>query len=345
MRAACLGFREGALALLLLTLPVRSLAQPAALLVSTFPVDGTPQAVRKISLTGEDLGIFALVGLNSALGLALDRVGNLYAANVGDGTIRRFSATGADLGVFATVRQPLALAFDSAGNLFVSDNFDNTIHKFSPTGQDLGIIASLLGFGCPTDLVVRRAGTLLVADACSSVIREFSTTGASLGIFASTGLSNPLGFALDSAENLFVSNTGGAFQNTIRKFSAAGQDLGFFASTGLAFVARLATDGAGNLYAANEQQLPGADPGEYSIRKFSPAGQDLGDLVTIASIPLALVVTVPGFAGTPGLPNCQAKSVSALNGQFGNMPVAATALGFPSVPALQQAIRVFCDVQ
>ena len=211
-------------------------------------------------MTGEDLGIFAVGGLNGALGLALDRVGNLYAANVGDGTIHRFSATGADLGVFARARQPLALTFDSAGNLFVSDNFDNTIHKFSPTGQDLGIIISLLGFGCPADLVVSRAGTLLVADACSSVIREFSTTGASLGIFASAGLSNPLGLALDGAENLFVSNTGGAFQNTIRRFSATGQDLGVFASTGLAFAARLAIDGTGNLYAANMQPLPAAAP-------------------------------------------------------------------------------------
>ena len=73
------GFRGAALALLLLTLPVSSRAQPAALLISTVPLDGTPPAIRKISLTGEDTGIFASVGLNGALGLALDRAGNLYA--------------------------------------------------------------------------------------------------------------------------------------------------------------------------------------------------------------------------------------------------------------------------
>jgi hypothetical protein len=113
----------------------------------------------------------------------------------------------------------------------------------------------------------------------------------------------------------------------------------------LAFAARLATDLRGNLYAANMQQLPGAAPGEYSIRKFSPAGQDLGNLATIASVPLALVVTLPGFAGTPGLPNCHGKSVSALNRQFGNMPLATATLGFPSVHALQDAIQVFCEGQ
>jgi DNA-binding beta-propeller fold protein YncE len=340
MSRICFGWRRVALALLLLTLPITSLAQPAALLVSTVPLDGAPPTIRRMSLTGDDLGVFASVGLNGALGLALDRAGNVYVANVGDGTIHRFSAAGADLGVFAAVRQPVALTFDSAGNLYVSDILDNTIHKFSPAGQDLGVITSLLGFGCPADLVVSRAGTLLVADACSSVIREFSTTGASLGIFASAGLSNPLGVALDREGNLFVSNTGGAFQNTIHKFSAAGEDLGVFASTGLAFAARLAIDSSGNLYAANMQPLPGAAAG--SIRKFSPAGQDLGNLATIAGVPLALVVTVPAFAGTPGLANCHGRSVSALNRQFGNMPLAAVALGFPSVRVLQDAIQVFC---
>jgi DNA-binding beta-propeller fold protein YncE len=227
------------LAVLLLAFPALGMAQSSGgVLISVIPeLNGLPYTIRKFSLTGENLGIFASTGLNQPLDLALDRVGNMYAANVSDGTIHRFSPTGADLGVFATVHEPVALAFDAAGNLFVSDIFDNTIHEFSPTGEDLGVITSLLGFGCPGDLVVNRAGNLLVADPCLSVIREFSTTGASIGIFASAGLSNPSGVALDGDGNLFVSNTGGAFQNTIHKFSAAGQDLGVFAATGLAFAA------------------------------------------------------------------------------------------------------------
>jgi len=132
-----------------------------------------------------------------------------------------------------------------------------------------------------------------------------------------------------------VSNTGGAFQNTIRKFSPAGQDLGVFAATGLAFAARIDVDIAGNVFAANMLQ--------FSIRKFSPTGEDLGDFAVLASQPLALVIINPGFAGTPGAPNCHGKSVSALTGEFGGLPAAATALGFPSVRALQEAIRGFCQ--
>jgi uncharacterized repeat protein (TIGR03803 family) len=48
------------------------------------------------------------------------------------------------------------------------------------------------------------------------------------------------------------------------------------------------------------------------------------------------------FAGTPGKPNCHGKSVSALAKQYGGLNSAAAALGYPSVSALQDAIRAFC---
>jgi hypothetical protein len=49
------------------------------------------------------------------------------------------------------------------------------------------------------------------------------------------------------------------------------------------------------------------------------------------------------FAGQPGAPNCQGKSVSALSNQYGTLDAAAAALGFPSAKALQDAIRAFCS--
>ena len=49
-----------------------------------------------------------------------------------------------------------------------------------------------------------------------------------------------------------------------------------------------------------------------------------------------------GFAGTPGAANCHGKSVSALAQQHGGMAAAASALGYESVKALQQAITAFC---
>jgi hypothetical protein len=48
------------------------------------------------------------------------------------------------------------------------------------------------------------------------------------------------------------------------------------------------------------------------------------------------------FAGTPGKANCYGQSVSALARQFKGLNAAAAALGFASVPALQDAILAFC---
>jgi hypothetical protein len=49
------------------------------------------------------------------------------------------------------------------------------------------------------------------------------------------------------------------------------------------------------------------------------------------------------FAGTPGFSNCHGQSVAALTQQFGGLNAAAAALGFPSVQALQNAIKAFCQ--
>jgi hypothetical protein len=187
---------------------------------------------------------------------------------------------------------------------------------------------------------VARSDTLLVS-ASNNTILEFSLTGQDLGTFASAGLNQPLGLALDRSGNLYVANVA---DGTIRKFSPTGQDLGIFASTGLRFPAGLAFDRSGNLFVANGQQRPGQT--DYSIRKFSPTGQDLGDFAVLSTQPRYLVIAVsavPAFAGTPGRSNCHGKSVSALARQFGGLAAAAAALEYPSVQALQDAIREFCE--
>jgi hypothetical protein len=48
------------------------------------------------------------------------------------------------------------------------------------------------------------------------------------------------------------------------------------------------------------------------------------------------------FAGTPGQADCHGVTVSGLAEQFGSIPAAAAALGFPSVKALQDSFGAFC---
>jgi hypothetical protein len=48
------------------------------------------------------------------------------------------------------------------------------------------------------------------------------------------------------------------------------------------------------------------------------------------------------FAGTPGATNCNGQTVSALSNQYGTLDAAASALGYPSVNALQKDIKAYC---
>jgi YVTN family beta-propeller protein len=60
--------------------------------------------------------------------------------------------------------------------------------------------------------------------------------------------------------------------------------------------------------------------------------------------PTAIAIGPVTFAGTPGFSNCRGQSGAALTQQYGSMNAAAAALGYPSVQALQSAIRTFCRV-
>jgi predicted outer membrane repeat protein len=86
------------------------------------------------------------------------------------------------------------------------------------------------------------------------------------------------------------------------------------------------TDPAGNRLATDQRGLPRPDAGEHVCDIGAYEFQD-----------------APVFAGQPGKPNCHGKSVSALAKEFGGLDAAASALGFPSVQALQNAIWAFCS--
>jgi hypothetical protein len=55
-----------------------------------------------------------------------------------------------------------------------------------------------------------------------------------------------------------------------------------------------------------------------------------------------IATPLPVFAGMPGKANCYGQSVSALAKQYHGLIGAATALGYPSISALQDAILAFC---
>src|SRR5271165_2695403 len=143
--------------------------------------------------------------LNAPTGVAIDRSGTLYVAEIGASDIRRITPQGvvttvagvpgvvgsADgTGAAARFSTPCGIAADGAGTLYVADTGNSAIRKISPSG----VVTTLAG----------SAGL----------------TGSADGTGAAAHFNRPCGIAIDDAGNLFVADTG---NSTIRRISPAGR--------------------------------------------------------------------------------------------------------------------------
>jgi YVTN family beta-propeller protein len=88
-----------------------------------------------------------------------------------------------------------------------------------------------------------------------------------------------------------------------------------------------------------------ANSGSTAVSVIDTATNAVSTTIPVGNAPIAFGVFIqpaPRFAGTPEKANCYGKSVSALVRQYHGLGAAATALGFSSVKALQNAIMAFC---
>jgi streptogramin lyase len=159
-------------------------------------------------------------------------------------------------GSAAKFHNPVGIAIDSAGNIFVADSYNHTIRKIDATTLEVTTFAGTAG-----------------------------AYGSANGIGLTARFNNPFGIAIDSSDNLFVTDQS---NYTIRKIRPDRFVSTFAGSTGVFGL----TDGTGSsarfgslfgIAIDNSDNLYVGDNGSYTIRKVTSLG----------------VVTT--FAGTTGI--------------------------------------------
>jgi len=249
---------------------------------------------------------------NTPYGLALDSQGNIIVAEQTGHKIRKINpATGvvttiagsgtqgtADgQGTAAQFAYPSDVAVDANDNIYVADFNTHRIRKITSTGlvstlsgSSSGITNGALAsakFSYPMGLeldatgnflyVVDRGDRLRVIDLIAGMVTApagSGTSGSANGAGTAAQFYYPTGIAVDSANNVYISQTQGG--SPIRKVSAtfdvttiAGGTNGYVNGTGTTALFNqpggLAIDSAGTLYVA--------DTYNGRIRKISPAGE------------------------------------------------------------------------
>ncbi len=264
---------------------------------------------------GTNDGIGSAAQFKQPEGVAVDSAGIVYVADRGNNTIRKITPDGAvttlagtggqsgstnGTGSEARFNAPIGLAVDGAGIVYVADSQNQTIRKITPMGEvttlagSAGSAGSANGTGSvarfnrPFGVALDSATNIYVADCNNNRIRKVTpaglvttlaggTSGTNDGTGTAARFNNPQGLAVDSATNIFVTDT----ENyTIRKIAPSGTNWvvttlagspgkhgttdGIGGAAQFEFPNGVALDSAGNLVVV--------DQSAQTIRRMTPAG-------------------------------------------------------------------------
>ncbi len=202
-----------------------------------------------------------LTGLEVPGTIAFDSAGNLYVANLRNGTVSEFApgssvptrtltdaSTGGNL-------FPQVLTFGPDGKLYVASS--DTVSVFNPGATSPS--ATLTGLKNPAALEFDSTGNLYVADDINNTVSVYAPGGLSPTKIL-TGLMAPDAMAFDSHGNLYVANRDAS---TVSIFTPGSTTPTSTLTSGISGPTTLAFDSSGNLFVGNGYGS--------TILKFAPA--------------------------------------------------------------------------
>jgi protocatechuate 3,4-dioxygenase beta subunit len=284
---------------------------------------------------GSSDGIGTAAQFNQPFGVAVDGAGNVYVADLDNGTIRMITPAGvvstfagtagqigsADgIGSAARFNQPFGVAVDGAGNDYVADRNNHTIRKITPAGlvTTLAGTAGQVGSGdgtgsaarfhFPQGVAVDGAGDVYVADEFNDTIRKLSIPT----VPAQSGLTGTNSVAVTAAltgltpsttyfDRVVATNADGTTFGTILSFTTPMGPVatGISATAGTPQSATVSTAFATALQATVKDQNGNPFPGA-TVTFTAPAGGAGGTfpsgLTTVTAMTNASgVATAPTF--------------------------------------------------
>ncbi len=280
-----------------------------AAIVGTAPGDSN---VMKFSPSGKVIGTY--VAGTFPIGIAIDKSGNVWVENYGNGTpgtapgdsnVTELSSTGALIGTYVAGSFPAGgIAIDASGNVWITNwgaasgkagnpgtgLLDSNVTELSPTGA---LIGTYVAGSSPGGIAIDSSGNIWVANKgngtpgtglLDSNVTELSSTGITIGTFIAG--SHPEGLAIDPSGNVWVVNKGngtigtGQLDSNITELSSAGTLIGTYIVGNYPEI--VAIDSAGNVWVANgyNRGMGGTGPAESSITELNPSGSIINTYTT-----------------------------------------------------------------
>lgn len=229
-------------------------------------------------------------------GIAVDRTGNVYFADSGNGRVRKVTpagiistvaggGSGRGDGGPATSAQlyiPGGIAMGPDGSLYVGEEIGRSVRKVRPDGI-ISTVAAFPDRDYAEGVAVDAGGNVYVAIRRDNVVVKIDsrgniTTAAGTGSGGYSGdggpatsarLDWPDGLALDPAGNLYIADS---LNGRIRRVDTRGVIT--TAAEGVPQPVAVAVDSAGNLYVASHDSFPSRIGGSnlYRVLKVGPAG-------------------------------------------------------------------------